>query len=262
MHEAVDDVISRRRVDPVGLGRAMSISTGIHVVAVLVLFLLPRDWLVTAKTEPLLMTISLGGSPGEKSGGMVAAGARPVEEVAPPPKRLEPIPAAVPPKTSTMVIPTKPPKTPPKPVPDKASELTPSVLNRPPTTGAQVTKGTAAAETRSTTQSTGLTFGGGGVGDAQITLDSNFCCPEYIGEFQRRILANWKRDWPESGTITVVFEILKDGTFTPPQIEKTNGSVLLEIASKAAFKDLRLPPLPKEYKEDRLKIHLSFPYVR
>ena len=66
----------------------------------------------------------------------------------------------------------------------------------------------------------------------------------------------------ETGTITVVFEILKDGTFTTPVIEKTNGSTMLEIASKAAFQDLKLPPLPKEYQEDRLKIHLSFPYVR
>jgi len=175
-----------------------------------------------------------------------------------------PIPAAVPPKTSTLVIPTKPPKTPPKPVPDKATELTPSVLNRPPTTGAQPTKGTAAAETRSTTQSTGLTFGGGGAGDAQIKLDSDFCCPDYIIEFQRRIGVNWAKtkDQPQTGIVTVVFEILKDGTFTAPKVEKNTGDILLEIASTAAFRDLRLQPLPKEYKEDRLKIHLSFPYVR
>jgi len=264
MHEAVDDVILRRRVDPAGLSRAMSVSMAVHIFLVVVLFVVPKDWFVTAKTPPVIMTISLGGSPGEKSGGMVAAGARPVEEVAPPPKRMEPIPAAAPPKSNAIVIPTKPPKTPPKPTPDKPTELTPSVLNRPPTTGAQVTKGTSAAETRSTTQSTGLTFGGGGAGDTQVKVDSEFCCPEYIKEFQRRILVNWERtkDQPETGTITVVFEILKDGTFTTPQVEKTNGSVLLEIASKAAFKDLRLLPLPKEYKEDRLKIHLSFPYVR
>jgi outer membrane biosynthesis protein TonB len=263
MHEAVDDVIQRRQGDPAGLSRAMSVSLAVHVFLVVVLFVVPKDWLVTAKTPPLIMTISLGGSPGPKSGGMVAAGARPVEEVAPPPKRMEPIPAAAPPKSSTLVIPTKPTKTPP-PKPSKDTELTPSVLNRPPTTGAQPTKGTSAAETRSTTQSTGLTFGGGGAGDTQVKVDSDFCCPEYIKEFQRRILVNWERtkDQPEAGTITLVFEILKDGTFTTPQIEKTNGSVLLEIASKSAFRDLKLQPLPKEYKEDRLKIHLSFPYVR
>ena len=60
----------------------------------------------------------------------------------------------------------------------------------------------------------------------------------------------------------IVFEILRDGTFTKPEIEKSSGSVMLDVASKAAFDKLKLPSLPKEYTQDRLKIHLSFPYVR
>ena len=263
MQEAVDEVLLRRRVDPAGLSRTMSFSIGIHLSVVVLLFVVPRSWLVREKPDPILMTITLGGSPGEKSGGMVATGRRAIDEVAPPPKRPEPITPATPPKADVLTVPAKtPPKTPPKTTPKPTD--TPSPVTKPPTTGAQVTKGSAVAETRSTVQSTGLSFGGKGAGDATVTVDNNFCCPEYLSEFQRRIMRNWEqyKSQPEVGSITVVFEILKDGTFTPPVIEKTNGADMLEIASKAAFKDLKLQPLPKEYPEDRLKIHLTFPYVR
>ena len=61
-----------------------------------------------AKSQPILMTISLGGAPGDNTGGKVSAGARPVEEVAPKPKGPEPIPPAPPPKSAPMTVPTKP----------------------------------------------------------------------------------------------------------------------------------------------------------
>ena len=259
MHEAVDDVIQRRRVDPGGLGRIMSVSVAVHVAAVLVVFALPRAWLVHEETKPMLMSISLGGSLGERSGGMVAAGARPVEQVAPAPKRPEPVPPATPKKTTATATMTKTPaKTPPKPAEPGAAT---STVTRPPTTGAQVTRGTAVADTGATGQGTGLTFGGG-AGGATVTLDSTFCCPEWAAEVARRISANWSRIQPEVGTTVVVFDILKDGTFTKPIVEKSSGSVMLDVASKAAFDRLKLPPLPKEFTEERLKIHLTFPYVR
>jgi len=260
MHEAVDDVIQRRRIDPGGLGRIISISIAVHLATVLVLLAMPRDWLSHEKPEPILMSISLGGTVGDRSGGLVAAGARPVEEVAPPPKRPEPIPPATPVKPNAIAVPVKPPpKTPPKPADTTAATASP--VTRAPTTGAQVTKGTAVADTGATGQGTGITFGGG-AGGATMTLDSDFCCKAWADEVARRISANWKRMQPESGSTIVVFEILKDGSFTKPVIEKSSGSVLLDVASRAAFDKLKLPPLPKEFLDDRLKIHLTFPYVK
>jgi len=259
MHEAVDDVIQRRRIDPGGLGRIMSASMAIHVVTVVVLLALPKAWLSREQPKPILMTISLGGSLGERSGGMVAAGARPVEQVAPPPKRPAPIPPATSQKPNVTAMPAKaPPKVAPKAAETSAAA---SPVIRAPTTGAQITRGTAVADTGATGQGTGLTFGGG-AGGASITLDSEFCCKEWADEVARRISANWKRVQPETGMTTVMFEILRDGTFTTPVVEKSSGSVLLDVASKAAFDRLKLPGLPKEYTEDRLKIHLTFPYVR
>jgi outer membrane biosynthesis protein TonB len=257
MHEPVDDIVQRRRADPQGLGRAMSASVAVHVGAVLVMFLVPPDWYTTAKAEPILMTISLGGSPGEKTSGMIAAGARPVEEVAKQPKRPEPIPPAPPPKTAPIAVATKPPVKPPAKTDPSAGAVT-----RPPTTGTEVTKGTAVAETRSTTQGTGLQVGGGGAGDAQIKVDTSFCCPDYLSDVLQRIQRVWDRNQPVSGENTVVFVIRRDGTVSGLEMEKPSGNVMLDIASMDVFKRLVLARLPAEYTAESLKVHLKFPYVR
>ena len=259
MYEAVDDVIQRRHLAPAGLSRAMSASLAIHIGTVLVLFLMPKDWYTQPKEEPLLMTISLGGSPGEKSGGMVSAGARPVEEVAPPPKRPEPIPPATPPKPDVIATAAKtPPKTPPKPTDSKA----PSEVTKPPVTGQVITKGTSQAETRAPGVGTGLQTGGG-AGGAQVEVDAAFCCKEYLEEITRRIGANWtRRTMPETGEVRIVFEILRDGTFTKPEYEK-RATIQLDLASMDVFNEkLKFPRLPDQFTESRLKVHIIFPYVR
>lgn len=260
MHEDVSDIIARRRIDPAGLSRIMSMSIAIHAITVTLVLVVPRSWLTREHEKPLLMTISLGGSAGERSGGMVSAGARPVEKVAPPPTRPEPIKPAVHLKPDEIALPAKtPPKVTPKPVEPTVGATTP--LPRPPVTGTQVQKGTATADTGSTSQGTGLTFGGG-AGGAMATVDSDFCCKEYLEEMIRRINTKWDKNQPETGSTTIVFEIKRDGTFSKPEVEKTSGSLALDVASKAAFANLKLQPLPREYSPDTLKIHLTFPYVR
>jgi outer membrane biosynthesis protein TonB len=256
MQEAVDEVIARRRENPAGLSRALSTSMAIHFGLVFVLFVIPKSFWAREQPKPLVMTISLAGSGGNKSGGMVAAGARPVEQVAPPPKRSEPIPPATPPKASSVnLLATKPVAKTPTPTPT----ATPTAAQRPPTTGAQPRPGTSSAETGSNAPTNGLTFGGVGTGDTTVRVETTFCCPDYIAELQRRILAIWKPWAPEIGSVTVVFEVQKDGTFTTPVIEKSGG-VVLNLASLDAFKGLQLQPLPKEFTEPRLKIHMTFPY--
>ena len=257
MHEAVDDIVQRRRAEPQKIGRAMSTSVAVHVGAVLLMFLIPPDWYTLAKAEPILMTISLGGTPGEKTGGMVAAGARPVEEVAPKPKRPEPIPPAPPPKSSPLTVSTKPPVKPPT-----KTDPTAGAVTRPPTTGAEVTKGTAVAETRSTTQGTGLQVGGGSAGDASLNVEADFCCKEYLEDILLRIQRVWNRNQPVSGETIIVFVIRKDGSITGMDVEKSSGNVMLDEASRSVFARLVLAPLPAKYTGESLKIHLKFPYVR
>jgi hypothetical protein len=260
MHEAVDDIIQRRKVEPGGLRRVVSTSLAIHVGMVLVLFLMPKSWYLQAQPNVELMTISLSGTLGERSGGMVSAGARPVERVEPPPKRPEPIPPATPPKPDVMSIPTKTqPKAAatPTPTPDPGP---PSQTTRPPTTGAQLSRGTSVAETGSTSQSTGQSTGGG-LGGAQLETEVPFCCPDYLEEVARRIRMNWVASQPETGSVQVAFEIRRDGSFSKPIVLKET-SVMLRVASLSAFEKLVLPRLPEQFKEDRLRIRLTFPYVR
>jgi outer membrane biosynthesis protein TonB len=243
-----------------GLRRTMTISIGVHVSIVLILFLLPRDWLAREKPEPIAMSLTFG-SPGEKTSGLTPAGAQPIEEVAPAPKRPTPLPVVTPPKTEAIAVPTKPPTKPPPKSADTPPVANPPV--RPPTTGAAVMPGTSAAATRATGQGQGLSISGG-AGGAKATLDDNFCCPEYVSEQLRRIQDIWNRsrNQPDTGETTIVFEIRRDGTFTKPQVEKPSGSALLDIASQAAFIGLQLQPLPDRYTGATLKIHLTFPYVR
>ena len=237
------------------LSRTMTVSFAIHIGVVLVIFLVPRDWLVhRAPSEPL-MTISLG-SLGPKTGGMNPAGAQPIEQVAPPPKRPEPQ-RAIPPKPEPVIAVGK---TTPRPDVQKPDTPIP-VVTKPPVTGAQITPGTARANTGSQGTNTGLSAGGG-AGVAEATFDPNFCCPDYVQEFLERISARWNKVQPETGVTTIKFTINRDGTFSKPEIEKTSGSVLLDLESKRAFDGLKLPPLPAGYKESSLTIHLKFPYVR
>jgi TonB family protein len=242
---------------PDGLQRSLTVSFAVHVAVIVALFLVPREWLSKRQPDTQLMNISLG-SAGARTGGLNAAGAQPIEEVAPPPKRAEPE-RAVPPKPEP---PTPSPAAKPttsKPI-ETAATRTPKPP--PPLTGRQVQQGSARAATMATGQNTGLATGGGAGGGAFAQFDPNFCCPEYVDEMLRRISANWKRHQPEAGTTTIKFTINRDGSFSKPEIEKSSGSVLLDLNSKQAFDGLRLPPLPAAYTEQNVTIHLSFPYVR
>jgi TonB family protein len=241
-----------------GLRRTMMMSLGVHVTVVAVLFVMPRSWFVTEKPQTIPVTLEMG-TPGEKTGGLNAAGAQPIQEVAPPPKRPTPLPVVTPPKTEAIAVPTKPPpKTTPLPTDKPPDKATP----RPPTTGTVVTPGTAAAATGATGQSTGLSLGGGAGGTTAV-LDANFCCMEYAKEVLRRIESRWPRaQQQEIGETTVVFEIRRDGSFTKPVVEKSSGSPMLDVASQSAFVNLTLPPLPEQYTGQTLKIHLVFPYKR
>lgn len=232
----------------------MTLSFGVHAAVVIGLFILPQEWFSRVKSETITMSISMG-SPGERTGGLTAAGGRPVEQVAPPPTRPAPILPAAPKETAAIA--TKTAK--PAPVPTPNATTAPP---RPPTTGAQVQQGTAAAATGAVGQGRGLSIGGGAGGTSAV-VDESFCCPEYIKEQLRRIQDSWARyrNQPEAGETTLVFEIHRDGTITKPIVEKSGG-VLLDIASQAAMSNIRLQALPEKFIGESLKIHLTFPYVR
>lgn len=247
---------AQQRAD--GLQRTMLASFGVHVAVVAALFLLPQSWFVREKPIQIPMTLSMG-TPGERTGGQTPIGGRPVQEVAPPPPRPAAQQVVTPPKTAAIAVPDKPVT---KPQTRSIDPQPTQVPERPPVTGAKVTPGSSVAATGATGQNTGLSVGGG-TGGATAVIAADFCCKWYAEEMLRRIKVNWQPQLQqESGETIIVFEIRRDGTFSKPVVEKSSGSVMLDLASQAPFANLTLQRLPDEYPGATLKIHLVFPYKR
>jgi hypothetical protein len=133
MQEAVSAVIAERSRHDDRMTRAMAASLAGHLTIVAVIGLAPPGWWSgrPGVTPREVMYVSLGGTPGPRSGGMTPIDARPIQRVVPLPdiKRPEPVrPPA--PKPPAMTVPE------PKARPLRTS---------PPTTGAEERTGTARA---------------------------------------------------------------------------------------------------------------------
>jgi len=251
----VTDIIAARQRGTRGLSRAVTWSVAVHIVAVAFAILVPRDWLVKAKPPTKTIVISLGGSVGPQTSGMTAAGARPIEQVAPEPKRPEPIrPAAA--KPDVMTIPEKLTKL--KPPPKSETPRPTAPVTQPLTTGPKITPGTSRAETGAKGEGTGLTLGGGGTG-GPLEL-ANFCCPAYLSEMVAAIKAHgWKEQQPVRGKVIMKFTIQRDGRVVDVMVEE-GTEYLLNRASTVPLIGLQLKPLPSEFTEPSLTIHLTFIY--
>lgn len=256
MPQTLDEVLALRAVDPAGLSKWLKWSFGVHIGAVMVALVIPRDWITTDRTPPEVMTVSLGGgTPGPRSTGQTAISSRPVEQVVPPPPRPVPVtPAAsrpTPPATSTVVLPD-----PPKPV---TLNRPPSTVQRPPTTGERVQSGTAVAETGAQTPSAGLSFGGGG---GEALVDSDFCCKWYLEEMLDGVRGIWRPDIPGvRGDTVIQFSILRDGSIAEVQVLKSS-STTGDIEARRSLQSVRLNPMPLQIDDPKIVIRLTFPYGR
>jgi TonB family protein len=132
---------------------------------------------------------------------------------------------------------------------------------RTPTRGAEVTAGSAVAETGTRGQGFGLSSGGAGLGS---TLDvANFCCPDYIVLMTDLIRRSWNRTAEVSGQTTIKFTIQRDGRITEPALEKSSGYTALDLnAQRAVMITRQLPPLPAAFSNPTLTVHLDFQYQR
>jgi protein TonB len=246
-----------------GLPRMIAVSALAHLVLILVFAVFAdrvhRD---ADEQDRTVMTISLGGAPGPRSGGMTAMGGRPVQQVAPPaptPPRPEPVkaPAEKPP---AMVLPTKEKPAPKPPGPTPAKPAPEPARNAAPTTGPELRAGNAVAQTGAQGIGFGLSTGGGGAGgDIDI---GNFCCPEYLATMLDLIQRNWNSRQQVTGVSTIRFTVRRDGTITDVEVAKSSGYAVLDLAAQRAIATTRLPPLPTAYTNDRLTIHLNFGYQR
>lgn len=259
--EAVTAVLLEREREAANLTAMVTYSLAAHAIGAALVLFVPMQW-ASRQAEPprTVMTISLGGgAPGPRAGGMTPIAGRAIQAVAPAPelpKRAALTPPAA--KAPEMVLPSKTAKTLPKQAVKEAPE---DAKGRTATKGAETRPGSALTETGSNvTGFVGLsTGGGGGTGG---TLDvANFCCPEYIQTMSDLIHRNWAWKQGLAAENQVKFTIQKDGTLTDIELEQSSGNDLLDLASKRALiVTRRLPPLPKDFTNPNLTVHLRFRY--
>ena len=257
----VSDILRDRMHEPDGLQRMVAASIGAHVLLVAAIFLAPHAWLSPAGEAPTtVMTISLGGGGGPQSGGMTAMGGRPVQVQTPPeevkrPEAVRP-PAAQAPE---MTLP-KPGAKPTKASTSTVTQAPDQAKGRTPTKGAETSAGSAVALTGARGQGFGLSTGGGpGAGS---TLDvADFCCPDYVALMLERIRANWTQNQGAAGQVIVKFTIERAGQLTGVAVETSTGQPILELAAqRAVLVTKQLPPLPAQFPNPTLTVHLNFQY--
>ena len=104
--------------------------------------------------------------------------------------------------------------------------------------------------------------GGGGAGGVQLDV-KNFCCPEYLTQMIQKIRRNWNANQGAGGQPIIKFVIRRDGMLTNVELEKSSGQALLDLeARRAVHKTMQLPPLPREFPDSSLTIHLTFDFQR
>lgn len=255
MQEVVDDIISARAREPEGLGAMVGYSIVAHVgLGALVLFSLASWMNRPVEPPPTVMTISLGGSVGPRTGGLTSIGGRTVQAPRPEElvRRAETPPA---PRTPQMALPARP-----RP---RVQQAPPDATAARPNVGDEPTEGPARAETQVRGQGFGLTTGGGGGTGVQLDV-GNFCCPEYIADMVRTIQMNWSSKQGVPGTIIMRFTITRTGRIAPESIrlERSSGFAVHELAAQRALLQTMLAPLPAAYPNPTLGIHMTFEYSR
>jgi TonB family protein len=189
---------------------------------------------------------------------MTPISGRAVQQVAPPgAKPLPPAPPA--PKAPEMVLPQQKPAAGATPSP-KVTRPVDEAKARRPAFGTEIQEGTARVETGAKGNNFGLTTGGGSGTGGYLDV-GNFCCPDYLQTMLQLIQANWNGKQAVSGQSQVKFTIQRDGTLAQIELEKPSGYFALDReAQRSVLVTKRLPPLPRQFTEDHLTVHLIFQY--
>ncbi len=257
LSDAVTEVLVERARDGRGLSPMVVASAALHVGLIAFVLLMPQEWRRNPVEPTTVMTISLGGAPGPRNGGMTPMGGRPVQEVqAQPPARPEAVrPPA--PRAPEMTMPdekARPTKASPK---QSAADARGRTLAK----GKALEEGSAVAQTGGRGQGFGLTSGGGGTG-AYLDV-GDFCCPEYLTTMLQLIERNWSAKQNVVGETVMQFRIERNGTIDNVQVERSSGFQALDFTSQRALVLTRqLPPLPPEFPNPNLTVHLRFQYQR
>lgn len=90
---------------------------------------------------------------------------------------------------------------------------------------------------------------------------SNFPYPWYITQVREALWTAWTTRMPSSGLLkcTIKFEILRNGSAKGAAMERSSGNRLFDSAAETSVENAGpFPPLPADYYEDRLTVHVEF----
>jgi len=256
MIENVTDIIVARSREPEGLKTMIVWSIAGHIALAVLALVVGGPRLDTAPRQ--VMTISLSGAPGPKTGGQTQIGGQAVQAPAVPQEPVKPVPPPPAPKAPAMSLPN--PKSPPRPQPKQAP---PEATAKNVSTGEVPREGNTRVDTRVRGTGFGLSSAGSNSTGSSVTLDvSDFCCNEYLDQMVVAIRRNWDQNQGVVGSTTMMFTILRNGTIQAPQVEKSSGFAVLDSAAMRALQLSRLPPLPTAFENPTLTVHLRFDFQR
>ena len=249
-----DIIVARARLSE-RMNAMIPWSIAAHIALVAFMIFMPASWRGAVDEGPrTVMTISLGGAPGPRNGGLTSEGGRTVQ--APPPEPVKKVETPPAPKTPEMTLPTKNARV----VKPQPSEAPKEATARTPATG-QPQEGSTRVDTGAKGQGFGLTAGGGG--GTGVTVDTtNFCCPEYLAQMTTLIQRNWQSNQGVAGSVMMKFTITRAGTIENVQVEQPSGFLAHELTAQRALLLTRLPELPIQYPNPTLTVHMRFEYQR
>ena len=266
MHEAVSDILIERAREADGVSRMVLVSLFAHAVLIATIVVTPASWRSTsapADAKPMMISLSSAGTAPD-AGGLTPMSGKPVQAEAP--AESKPTPAAPPaPKAPEMVVP-EPAAKPVSKTPTRVEKPVEKSTARKPTTGPEIKTGDARADTGAAP----IPFGGltrpsgqGAASNSVFTDYADFCCPAYLNQMVDLIKRNWNQNQGASGQVQVKFTIRRDGLVSDVQVEKSSSISMLDLeAQRALLKTRALPPLPREFTENTLTVHVIFEYHR
>src|SRR5262245_20675362 len=165
MIESATEVILARSRDHEGWVPVVALSIAAHVLLVAIVALMPEHDF-SSDAPKTVMTISLGGSPGPRAGGMTPMGGRAVQQVKP--TDAKPGPETPPAATTPAIeLPSKNARVKPRSNPEVASR---EASGTKATSGDEVREGSARADTGARGQGFGLSGGGGAGAGAYLDV--------------------------------------------------------------------------------------------
>jgi membrane protein involved in colicin uptake len=268
--------------DRVTFKRSVIFSITAHLVVFLLLILSP--YLPKSSEKEMIRYVNLihipgggGGGGGGAAGGGAAEEER-IEET-PTPKRETLRDLTTPQKlqersASTLRHPVEKPKREIKPKPEKKAVIQKQQKAAPKSSQPQEAKAGSVAGKGSGSGS-GVRIGtgtgsGSGFGSSYASKIgvSNFPFTWYLQIIVDRISSRWFESLVDPGVrgsfyVTVYFRIHRDGHISGLKVEETSRIISLDLSAKRAIQtSAPFPPLPKDYEEEYLGIHLIFEHSK